>query len=315
MKKTVGIHHITAVAGHPQENLDFYTKVLGMRIIKQTVNFGDPNTYHLYFGDEVGRPGTLMTTFPSPQARKGRIGGGQVGVTSFAVPVGGLDYWKERLQQYDVSIMTGERLGDRLLQFDDPHGLHLEIVERKTEQRSGWTVVGLDGEYAITGIAGAVLYSTAPEKTNTLLEQGMGLIKVAEEKGWVRFQAESPNGQWIDVKREALPVGSMGAGVVHHIALRAADEAEQQEWIDHLHQYGITPTEVRNRLYFQSIYFREEGGILFEIATDGPGFTVDEERKHLGQSLKLPPWLEPERENIESGLLPLQVPKAKGGKG
>lgn len=309
MKQTAGIHHITAIAGHPQENLDFYTGVLGLRIIKQTVNFGDPGTYHLYFGDEVGNPGTLMTTFPSPQARRGRIGGGQVGVTSFAVPEGALAYWKERLQKRGVSVMEGERFGDRLLQFDDPHGLRLELVERAAEKRK--TVDDLDLEYAITGIAGAVLYSTAPEKTCALLEKGMGLAKVAEGEAWIRFQA---GGQLIDVRRDALTAGAMGAGVVHHIAWRAADEADQQEWINHLHRYGITPTEVRNRLYFKSIYFREEGGILFEIATDLPGFAVDEEPERLGQSLKLPPWLEPEREKIESGLLPIQAPTLKGGK-
>ncbi|MDR6226410.1 ring-cleaving dioxygenase [Desmospora profundinema] len=312
-KRSTGIHHITAVVGHPQENLDFYTKVLGLRMVKQTINFDDPGTYHLYFGNESGSPGTIMTTFPWPQSRRGRISGGQVGITPFAVPDGALDFWEGRLKEKNVSVMDGERFGERLLQFDDPHGLRLELVERSGGESNGWSIDGISPENAIKGFGGAVLYSVMPEKTCALLEQGMGLIQTEEEAGWIRFQAAGSIGQVIDVKREAMPLGSMGSGVVHHIAWRAEDEADQQEWMAHLRQAGITPTEVRDRQYFKSIYFREEGGILFEIATDPPGFTRDEEPDRLGESLQLPPWLESEREKIERVLLPIRLPGAKGG--
>jgi glyoxalase family protein len=301
-KRSTGIHHITAIVGDPQENLDFYTQVLGLRLVKQTVNFDDPGTYHLYFGNEAGSPGTIMTTFPWPQARRGRIGGGQVGVTPFAVPVGALDFWAERLTEKNVSFMTGQRFGESLLQFNDPHGLRLELVERSEGKRSQWKVDGITSDVAIKGFAGAVLYSTAPDRTSALLEAGMGLVREGTEAGWIRFRAADSISHAVDLKKEAMPLGSMGSGVVHHVAWRAHDDADQQEWVNHLRQWGIVPTEVRDRQYFKSIYFREEGGILFEIATDPPGFTRDESRNQLGQSLRLPPWLEPERKKIEAAL-------------
>jgi glyoxalase family protein len=307
IRQTAGIHHITAIVGNPQENVDFYAGVLGLRLVKKTVNFDDPGTYHLYFGDETGTPGTIMTFFPWPQAQKGTIGSGQVGVTTFVVPEGTLSFWEERLNKWGVGWEKNIRFGEEVLQFDDPHGLRLELVARTEGKLSGWSFGGVPVEKAIKGFGGGILYSWKPEKTMDLLENVMGLEKVAEEGDYVRYRALDDLGNIVDVKKTPLPPGRMGAGVVHHIAWRAKDDEDHVKWQAHVRENGYQVTPIIDRQYFNAIYFREAGGILFEIATDPPGFTRDETKEELGSHLLLPPWLESQREQIESMLLPAEV--------
>lgn len=305
--KTMGIHHITAIVGHPQENVDFYAGVLGLRLVKKTVNFDDPATYHLYFGNEGGKPGSIITFFPWPGAQRGIIGDGQVGVTSYVVPEGALGFWEERLGKFNIAFTKMERFGEQYLEFDDPHGLHLEIVERAEGEVNTWTFGGITPEFAIKGFGGATLLSSRPEKTADLLENVMGLVKVAEEGDVIRFRSTAEIGNVIDLKKTSIGRGEMGAGTVHHIAWRAKDDEDQLDWRHHItaHGYGVTPVKDRN--YFNAIYFREHGEILFEIATDPPGFAHDESHETMGQELKLPQQYEPHRETIENILLPVTV--------
>jgi glyoxalase family protein len=304
-KKTMGIHHITAIVGHPQENVDFYAGVLGLRLVKQTVNFDDPGTYHLYFGNEGGKPGTIITFFPWAGAYQGKIGDGQVGVTSYVVPQGALGFWEERLENFNVSFTKTERFGEEYLVFDDPHGLHLEIVEREEGEANTWTFGGVTSEYAIKGFGGATLLSARPDQTAELLEKVMGLEKIGEEEDFTRYRSTADIGNVIDLKLTPSGRGEMGVGTVHHIAWRAIDDQDQLDWKKYVAEngYGVTPVQDRN--YFNAIYFREHGGILFEIATDPPGFTVDEPLDQLGQKLMLPEWLESKREELEAILEPL----------
>ncbi|WP_409250994.1 ring-cleaving dioxygenase [Bacillus sp. SCS-153A] len=308
-KKTKGIHHITAIVGNPQENIDFYAGVLGLRLVKQTVNFDDPGTYHLYFGDEQGRPGTIITFFPWDGAHQGRIGGGQVGTTAYAVPQGSLSFWEERLNAFHIPFNKSERFGETYLQFNDPHGLQLELVERGVAKANQWGFGNVTGDVAIQGFAGATLLSASPELTAQLLEEVMGLERTGNEGDITRFISTAEIGNVIDLKTEAVPRGRMGAGTVHHIAWRADDDHDQHAWKEHLekNRYPVTPVQDRN--YFNAIYFREHGDILFEIATDPPGFTIDESLEELGQTLKLPAQYESHREQIERVLLPIEVRK------
>ncbi len=307
VKKSMGIHHITAIVGHPQENVDFYSGVLGLRLVKQTVNFDDPGTYHLYFGDKGGKPGTIITFFPWAGARQGGIGDGQVGVTSYVVPKGAITFWEERLEKFNIPFTKIERFGENYLEFDDPHGLHLEIVEREEGEANQWEFGGITAEYAIKGFGGATLLSTQPNKTADLLEKVMGLEKVGEEGDMVRFQSTADIGNIIELKRTPIGRGQMGVGTVHHIAWRAADDADQLDWKKHVEDngYGVTPVQDRN--YFNAIYFREHGEILFEIATDPPGFAHDESVETMGEKLMLPSQYEPHRNQIEQVLLPFEV--------
>ncbi|PLT35072.1 ring-cleaving dioxygenase [Bacillus sp. V5-8f] len=306
-KKTTGIHHITAIVGNPQENVDFYAGVLGLRLVKKTVNFDDPGTYHLYFGDEQGSPGTIMTFFPWPNAFRGKIGGGQVGKTSFVVPEGTLDFWEQRLEKFKISFEKSSRFGEEYLAFEDPHGLKLELTARKEGRKSDWAFGGVSRENAIKGFGGAVLLSTQPAKTMELLVDVMGLEQVKEEGDYVRFRSIGDIGNTIDVGKSAMPLGSIGVGIVHHIAWRAKDFEDHESWKQHVANAGYGVTPVIDRQYFNAIYFREEGQILFEIATDPPGFTRDETAEEMGRRLLLPPWLEERRQRLEATLLPAEV--------
>ncbi|WP_282172306.1 ring-cleaving dioxygenase [Cytobacillus firmus] len=306
-KKTMGIHHITAIVGHAQENVDFYAGVLGLRLVKQTVNFDDPGTYHLYFGNEGGKPGTIITFFPWAGARQGVIGDGQVGVTSYVVPAGAMKFWEERLEKFKVPYTKMERFGEQYLEFDDPHGLHLEIVEREEGEVNSWTFGEVAPESAIKGFGGATLLSTQPAKTAELLETIMGLEVVGQEGDFIRYRSSADIGNIIDLKLTPIGRGRMGVGTVHHIAWRAIDNQDQLDWQKHVadNGYGVTP--VRDRNYFNAIYFREHGEILFEIATDPPGFAHDESQETMGGKLMLPEQYEPQRDKIESVLLPFTV--------
>lgn len=307
MKKTAGIHHITAIVGHPQENIDFYAGILGLRLVKKTVNFDDPGTYHLYFGDDGGKPGTIITFFPWAGAAQGKIGGGQVGVTTFAIPVGTLSYWENRLTKFAVNYEKTSRFGETNLQFEDFHGLQLELVERAEGQSNNWTFGDVTPDVAIKGFGGAVLYSTDPASTIETLQETMGLEKVSEEADLVRLQAYGDIGNIIDVKQSAVAPGQMGVGTVHHIAWRAKDDADHIDWQDHIYNKGYGVTEIKDRNYFNAVYFREYGDILFEIATDTPGFAHDESYETMGRTLKLPPQYENARNQLMNTLIPIEV--------
>lgn len=310
--QTSGIHHITSITRDAQKTVDFYAGILGLRLVKRTVNFDGPGTYHLYFGNHVGSPGTAITFFPYPTSRKGRIGGGQVAYTMYAVPEESLAFWQDRLESFGISFELVERFGEQLLRFSDWDGLGIEIVERAKGAHSSWSFGGISTEHAIKGFGGALLYSTAPEQTMEALENVMGLVRKGEEGDLVRFEAPGDIGNTIDVSTQSHPRGLGGHGTVHHIAWRAKDREEQLAWREHVSAAGFDPTPVADRNYFTSIYFREHGDILFEIATDGPGFTRDEAVDRLGESLKLPPWYESRREAIERMLPDLQVRELEG---
>lgn len=307
MKKTAGIHHITAIVGHPQENVDFYAGVLGLRLVKKTINFDDPGTYHLYFGNQGAKPGTIITFFPWAGARQGKIGGGQVGVTTYAIPTGSLPYWEQRLTKFDIAFEKKERFSETYLQFEDAHGLKLELVEREDGDLNQRTFGDVTPEVAIKGFGGAVLYSTDPNSTIETVQETMGLEKVGEENDLIRLKASGDIGNIVDIKKTAMPRGSMGVGTVHHIAWRAKDEADHLDWQDYVYSKGYGVTEVKDRNYFKAIYFREYGDILFEIASDTPGFDRDEPYETMGQELKLPEQYEEYRERLTESLIPIEV--------
>lgn len=307
MQQTAGIHHITSFVRDPQRNVDFYAGVLGLRLVKKTINFDAPEVYHLYFGNELGSPGTAVTFFPAPGSRAGRVGGGQVGYTTYAVPVGTFDFWENRLAKFGVATERSERFGETYLRFQDPDGLLLEIVEREEGRLSQWSFGGVPAEKAIKGFGGALPYSTAPEKTMDVMQHVLGLEKIAEENGLVRFHAKGDIGNVIDINAEPMPWGAGGAGTVHHIAWRARNDEDHRVWRERVERNGLHPTPFVDRQYFHAIYFREAGGILFEIATDTPGFDNDEPFEALGEKLMLPEWYEQHRDTIESNLLPIEV--------
>ncbi|MEV5116615.1 ring-cleaving dioxygenase [Peribacillus frigoritolerans] len=306
-KKTMGIHHITAIVGHPQENVDFYAGVLGLRLVKKTVNFDDPGTYHLYFGNEGGKPGTIMTFFPWAGASQGKIGDGQVGVTSYVVPKGAMKFWKKRLESFNIPFTVRERFSEEYLEFDDPHGLHLEIVEREEGEVNAWTFGGVTPEVAIKGFGGATLLSTHPDKTAVLLENILGLELIGKDGDFARYRSSAEIGNVIDLKLTTIGRGTMGAGTVHHLAWRAKDDQDQLEWQKYVEENGYGVTPVRDRNYFNAIYFKEHGEILFEIATDPPGFAHDEPEKTMGEKLMLPEQYEQSRGKIKQSLLPFEV--------
>lgn len=304
---TTGIHHITAFVNDVQGIVDFYVGVLGLRLVKKTINFDAPDGYHLYFGNQSGDPGTVMTFFPQEDAQLGIIGGGQVGVTVFAVPPGSLLFWRERLKKFEIQTMENSRFGEEYIRFTDQAGLLIDLVERSEGHPSRWTVSGIPPQHAIKGFGGALLFSSASAKTGSVLENVLGMKLLGEEEGLIRYLAGGDTGSRIDISAVSIPRGQIGAGTVHHIAWRARDEEEQEQWREAIELYGLHPTRVMDRQYFQAVYFREPGGILFEIATDGPGFAVDEPEALLGSALKLPDWFEPQREQIEKQLKPFEV--------
>ncbi len=303
----MGIHHITAIVGHPQENVDFYAGILGLRLVKKTVNFDDPATYHLYFGNDGGKPGTIITFFPWANAQQGEIGDGQVGVTAYAIPEGSLAFWKQRMAKFNVQYTVMERFGEDVLAFDDSHGLHLELVEREVGETNTWTTGEITPQFAIKGFAGATLYSANPSETAKLVEEIMGLEVVGQEGDYIRFRSSADIGNVIDLKLITNGRGIMGVGTVHHIAWRAIDNEDQLDWQKYISQHGYGVTPVRDRNYFNAIYFREHGEILFEIATDPPGFAHDESPETMGEKLMLPEQFEPYRVGMERRLIPIEV--------
>lgn len=312
MLQTTGIHHITAFVNNAQENVDFYAGVLGLRLVKKTINFDAPNVYHLYFGNEHGSPGTIITFFPRDNSRTGTIGGGQVKTTVYAVPPGSLDFWMQRLSSLDLAYGKTERFGETYIQFKDPSGLQIELVERAEGAPSRWSFSGVPLDHAIKGFGGAVLGSNNPKQTMLVLEEILGLAKIGEDQGQVRYRSTGDIGNIIDVNIGQEERGTAGAGTVHHIAWRAKDFADHEAWRSLVEEAGLRPTQIVDRQYFNAVYFREPGGILFEIATDPPGFARDEPEEEMGTHLMLPEWYEPQREVIEQLLPDIQV-RALGG--
>ena len=314
--RSAGIHHITAIAGDPQRNLDFYTETLGLRLVKRTVNFDDPGSYHFYFGDNIGSPGTIMTFFPWPGARRGARGSGQVTTVSFAVPRNSMAFWKERLRATDVIAEEIEgRFGSNALRFLDADGLQLELIEGpvipsevegsqdeslKVTPRDPSTPLRVAQDDVILGFAAPTLEVRRPDQTEKLLTEILGFEFVAEENNRRRFRGSGSNASAeVDLVSSEAGFGQIAAGTVHHIAFRAVDDDEQLKVREQLVARGLNVTPVIDRQYFHSIYFREPNGILFEIATDGPGFLIDEPADALGETLKLPPIYESKRNEIE----------------
>ena len=312
--KIAGIHHISAMVNDAQRTIDFYAGILGIRLVKKTINFDRPEVYHLYFGNESGEPGTVITFFPWPKQLKGRIGTGQVGVTGYMIPNESMSFWETRLRKFNIEYVSSVRFGETYLQFQDPDGLQIELVERDGVPQNTWSFGGVGIENAIMGFSGATLYSAQPHKTAQLLEHVFGLECIGQENEFLRFQSKAEIGNTIDIKLSASVRGLMGAGTVHHIAWRAKNEEEHQEWWSILKEKGYYPTEILDRNYFKALYFHEAGGILFEIATDPPGFTVDESTENLGERLMLPSWLDPKREELEELLPPIEVRVLEGDK-
>ncbi len=308
MSTTAGLHHITAMAGDPRRNVAFYTAVLGLRMIKKTVNFDDPGTYHLYYGDAAGTPGTILTFFPWAQARPGRRGAGEASETAFAVPPGALAFWQEQFTDHGVPQQPLTTLfGESVLSFQDPDGMNHQLVEVEAASAvAGYATSGVPADSAIRGFAGITLHSRRGDATGAVLET-LGYARQAHEGGLTRWvSASSGLGTRIDLRDASeTAAGQVGAGSIHHIAFRASNDGAQAAMVQKLSAIGAQVTEQRDRQYFRSVYFREPGGVLFEIATDAPGFAIDEPADALGQSLMLPRWLEPRRSSIEAALPPL----------
>ncbi len=307
-----GLHHVTAIASDPQRNLDFYTDVLGLRFVKRTINFDDPGTYHFYFGDDTGTPGTLLTFFPWPGATRGRHGAGEVTATAFSIPAGSLSFWSERLLAKAVTFDDEQvRFGAKVLAFSDPDGMNVELVEQ-AEAHPGTAPRYSDvpAQFAIQGFYGVTMLLHRLPQSAQLLGV-MGFSQMAQEGNRYRFVSKGDAlGRFVDILVDDKAArGSQGAGSVHHIAFRTPDDDSQAEWRKILAPHAnVTP--VQDRTYFQSIYFREPGGVLYEIATDTPGFLIDEPVESLGESLCIPEWYEPRRSAIEARVAPITLHKA-----
>ena len=316
MPEIPGLHHVTAIAGEPQRNLDFYAGFMGLRLIKLTVNYDDPETYHLYFGDEVGHPGTILTFFPWPGAPRGTKGVGQATAVSFSISSGSTDYWVERLRNHGVGFEgPTERFGDQVISFSDPDGLSLELVGNAgKERRSGWELGPVPQEHAIHRLFGVTLSEEGYERTASLIVDSLGFRSVGEDGNRFRYQVgRGGPGATVDILCQPEgPTGNVSVGTVHHVAWRTPSDEAQVEWRRELVKKRLNVTPVIDRKYFHSIYFREPGGVLFEIATDPPGFTVDEPVDELGTKLMLPPQLEGIRVALTDALPRIRLPRPQG---
>ncbi|GAA3556012.1 ring-cleaving dioxygenase [Microlunatus spumicola] len=308
-----GIHHVTAIARDPQSNVDFYTRVLGLRLVKQTVNFDAPDSYHLYYGDEQGSPSSLLTFFPWPGVPKGRQGAGMTTTTAFSVPGTSLGWWHERLTGLDVDTdALTSRDDEDLLTFRDPNGMVVDLVASDGDHRSGWDgVADIPADHAVRGLHAVTLSERLLDPSATMLTDLLGMSVTGEGADRARFgMAGGGAGALVDVAGGVRERGLQAGGTVHHVAFRAPDLETMTVWQQELLERGVGVTQILDRQYFRSIYFREPGGVLFEIATDAPGFAVDEPLLELGRHLKLPPWLEPDREQIARALPPLRLDPA-----
>lgn len=316
MNPIQGIHHITAVCSDAQANVDFYEGVLGQRLVKKTVNFDDPGTYHLYYGDRVGTPGTIMTFFPWSHMGRGRPGVGETGAVAWSIPVGAIGFWAEHLESHGVAVSgVQKRFGEDVLICTDPDGMVVELVATDADATvASWPEGPIPEKYALRGFHSVTLWLRATDRTAALLTEHLGYHNAAQEGDRTRLSSPANNRAiHIDLcERPETPKGAFGAGSVHHVAFRTVDDDEQAQYQALLRGAGQSVTPVKDRQYFHSVYFREPGGVLFEIATDAPGFLYDEDETTLGDALKLPPWLESRRERIEPRLRPLE--RASGAK-
>ncbi len=313
MHETVhGIHHVTAIAGDAQENLDFYVGVMGLRLVKRSVNQDAPDTYHLFYADGAGTPGTDLTFFPWPRMAPGRTGVGLAVEVAFAIPEGSMSWWESRLADHGVE--TGEletRFGEPALPFRDPHGLALALIETGAPRPwVPWEASPVPEESQLRGMHSVRLWEREITGTRAFLEGALGFEVTGSDMGWERFAVDGGGaGRFVEVKEPPdQRRGSWGTGAVHHVAWRVEDEAEELAVRAAVEREGLNPTPPIDRFWFRSVYFREPGGVLFELATDGPGFERDEPADRLGEALILPPWLEARREEIEASLPPLRAP-------
>ena len=307
-----GLHHITAIAGNAQENLDFYAGVLGMRLVKRSVNQDDPGTYHLFYADAAGHPGSDLTFFPWTNAALPRMGHGLTSEVSLEIPAGSSEYWRARLEQYGARTAAPERrFGDLALPLVDPHGLKLSLVEpaiAPPRDFTPWDGGPVPGERQVRGLYGAQVWEREAAPTTAFLTGVLGFEEIASEHGWTRFGFRGAAGV-LDIRETPNERrGAWGVGAVHHLAWRVDDEQHQLAVRAQVERDGERPTPVIDRFWFKSVYFKEPGGVLFELATDGPGFGVDEDPSHLGETLVLPPFLQPLRGEIERALPPLKMP-------
>ncbi|WP_435195490.1 ring-cleaving dioxygenase [Natronomonas sp. EA1] len=317
---TPGIHHVTCVAGDPQRNLDFWVETLGLRLVKRSINQDDPSTYHFFFADAAGTPGTSMTFFPWQNLSQGKVGSGQVARTAFRVPEGSLDFWEDRFDEYDVEYDDRvERFGETVLPFRDPDGLPVELVEVEIPEDDPtvpWTAF-VPEEHAIRGFHSVTLWLADPEPTEDLLRT-MGLEEVGAEQAQgdtpgdqrTRFAAAGPVGKYVDVL-PTIEGGRQGHGTVHHVAFQTPTDEDQAAMRSAVQSQGLRPTQQIDRHWFRSVYFREFGGVLFELATKDPGYTSDESLDELGERLVLPGKFEAQREQIEANLPDVTVPRAE----
>lgn len=307
-----GLHHISVIASDPQRNLDFYSGVLGLRLVKRTVDFDEPSVYHLYYGDALGRPGTLLTFFPFPQAIRGREGSGQAISISLSIPRASLGFWLGRLIEQGISYQGPTQRGEhQVLALRDPDGLSLELVTSADvdDDFDAWQASPVPPEHAIRRIHGVTLWEDDPQPSQQFFTEILGLQAEPAQENLVSYRGDGPGS--IEVRPTAgFWEGAVSAGSIHHIAWSVGDEQQLLEWRERLLAAGADVTPVRDRHYFQSIYFHEPGGVLFEIATDGPGFTVDEPAEHLGESLQLPPWFEVMRASLGATLPPLSLSRS-----
>ena len=300
-----GIHHVTAIARDPQQNVDFYTKVFGLRLVKQTVNFDAPHIWHLYYGDEHGSPASILTFFPWPGVSRGREGSGLTTATSFSVPEASLGFWSKHLAGLKIDWSWGkDSSGHDLIEVRDYDGMRLQLVGTVGDARSGWDgVADIPAEHAVRGLHSVELSETQIDPTAGMLQNLLGMNLSSESSGKANFQmATGESGAKVEVLGGVADRGLQAGGTVHHVAFRAPDLPTMELWQQELLGRGVGVTEIMDRQYFKSIYFREPGGVLFEIATDDPGFDIDEPLLELGKKLKLPPWLEPSREQIQQSL-------------
>ncbi|QJW92069.1 ring-cleaving dioxygenase [Spirosoma taeanense] len=305
-----GLHHVTTLAGDTQRNVDYYTDILGLRLVKKTVNFDAPDVYHLYYGNETGSPGTILTFFPYGGIPRGRKGVGQLTYTAFSAPTASLSFWMDRLHERNIPYAGPyKRFSETYLRFEDFDGMGIELIFNDEDQRPGWDNGRIPADFAVRGFHTVTLNESNPDRTVTLLTEVMQHTLVGEEQGRFRFKAGTGGpGNYVDVLASPNDVRSLqGAGSVHHVAF-STDSDETQLVIQHqLLDAGYHVTPVQDRNYFNSIYFREPGGILFEVATNPPGFAIDEPLAELGTNLKLPPQYEPRRAALEQALPQITV--------
>jgi glyoxalase family protein len=332
---TSGIHHVTAIAGRAQANIEYYVRLLGQRLVKRTVNYDDPLTYHLYFGDALGNPGSILTFFPWPGAGPAERGSAEASAITLRVPAGALEYWRDTLSFHRQSFEEVVRFGAPVLSFSDPDGTPLELVEgpeppappathRDAESGSPaaldrsaalpladllrpsrvWTSSPVESHNAIIGLDSVTLTVSDRDASAALLIGTLGYSVAGEEDGRLRLSLPGDStGRWLELLTAAEHRSArLGTGSVHHVAFRVPDRAALDAAREHLMAAGVRPTTVKNRVYFQSVYFTDPSGAILELATDGPGFTADESQDELGLGLKLPSWLEPEREYFRSRL-------------